>query len=382
MAALLASRFSQRFLLISSFILCSFFIITAFRWLTPSSPFEPPIYDWDSESLASSCHDFPNSADVQIIVKTGANEVYEKLPTQLLTSLRCYSNHQVLLFSDLEQEIGPRHIYDVLANVTESVKAGPEFKYYRTLQELKENRQDISTTEQRGGSAWDLDKFKFLHMMEKTWTLRPGLKWYVFIEADTYLFRSNLLLWLQRLDASKPLYLGSPAFAHDESFAHGGSGIILSGTALAQFADGDPGIAARYDEKMRKEQYGDQGLTRALRDKNVELSGRWPMIQGESPKTLPFGPGPGSDGKYWCQPLITMHHVSPDDVATVWKLEQERPDQRVCLFPTLPDRNAEIYCRNRSCPKNSTKLLHTNMFGQSEMIGTTYRMTYSIERQV
>lgn len=266
-----------------------------------------------------------------MIVKTGANEIYEKLPTQLLTSLRCYEN-PVLIFSDLEQVIGTHHVHDALANVTESVKVSPQFNYYNKLQQMRKDRQDINTKDQKGQAGWDLDKFKFLHMLEKTYYSKPGLQWYVFIEADTYLFRSNLLLWLKRLDSSKPLYLGSPAFANDDLFSHGGSGFILSGAALAQFAYGDSGIAARYDEKMKKEQYGDQGLTNALRDKKIDLTSAWPSIQGEAPSTLPFGPGPGDNGEYWCQPLVTMHHVSPDDVARMWEIEQARPNQEVCLL--------------------------------------------------
>lgn len=218
-----------------------------------------------------------------MVLKTGANEIYEKLPTQLVTSLRCYDD--MLIFSDLEQQIGPYHVYDALDNVTESVKRdNPEFDYYRTLREYQKNGQDVSTL--KGGSAaWNLDKYKFLHMLEKTWRMRPNRKWYVFIEADTYLVRTNLLLWLERMDPSQSHYLGSPTFMGPDAFAHGGSGVILSGGAMEKFfaGQGDSDVAASYDEAMRDEQYGDLAFMKALKDKGVELSHRWPMLQAEKP---------------------------------------------------------------------------------------------------
>jgi hypothetical protein len=45
------------------------------------------------------CHDFPNMDDITLIMKTGATEAYDKLPTQLLTNLQCVPDF--LLFSDM-----------------------------------------------------------------------------------------------------------------------------------------------------------------------------------------------------------------------------------------------------------------------------------------
>ena len=275
------------------------------------------------------CDVFAKSAGVQVIVKTGANEIYEKLPTQLLTSLRCYED--LLIFSDLEQRIGPHHVHDALDNVTESVKLdNPDFDYYRTLQEYQKNGQDLGTLK-GGDAAWNLDRYKFLHMLEKTWRMRPDRDWYVFIEADTYMVRSNLLIWLARLDPSKPLYLGSPTFVGADAFAHGGSGIILSKGAMAKFFEGGPasGVAASYDETMKLSGLGDHALMKALRDKGVEFSHRWPMLQAEKPTTIPFGPGPDNGVRHWCQPIVTTHHITPDEASTIWQFEQRRATPQV-----------------------------------------------------
>ncbi|KAF7591186.1 hypothetical protein BBP40_001901 [Aspergillus hancockii] len=280
------------------------------------------------------CHAL--DSQIQVVVKTGTNIIYEKLPTQLLTTLQCTDP---LIFADSDQQIGPYQVYDVLANVNETLKAThPDFEYYRTIKQYLESGRDIRLLrESSRKAAWDLDKYKFIHMLVQTWERRPGHDWYVFVEADTYLFWGNLVQWLARMDPSQPHYLGSSATFNTEKFAHGGSGVILSREAMAQVLDGDAGLAERYDERMHQEIYGDYVLMKVLQEKGVELSNRWPMMQGEKQNTLPFGPGPDSGARHGCQPLITMHKVTPMDVNAMWNYEQRR------AHPEEPLLIAELY---------------------------------------
>ena len=60
----------------------------------------------------TTCNNPAIADEVVVVVKTGATEAYTKLPTQLLTSLRCVPN--LLLVSDLEQDISGYHLHDVL----------------------------------------------------------------------------------------------------------------------------------------------------------------------------------------------------------------------------------------------------------------------------
>ncbi|RMZ81593.1 hypothetical protein DV737_g2534, partial [Chaetothyriales sp. CBS 132003] len=329
---------AQRNLLAAVVVFCLVAVIYSGTYLVPHSP-QPDLVHPTTDSLihpGNDCDPVSVPAETVVIIKTGANEIYDKLPTQLLTALRCYDD--LLFFSDLEQNLGPYVIHDALSDVTESVqKKNPQFDYYHMLQEYSRNGQDISALrEQTGDAAWILDKYKFLHILEKTWKLRPHRKWYVYIEADTYLIQSNLQLWLERLDSSKPLYFGSPTYINGEAFSHGGSGFILSGVALSQFADGDEGVAARYDKDMQNEQFGDYVLMKALRDKGVKFSPVWPMLQAEKPSTIPFGPGPDNGVRHWCQPVVTMHHITPNEASQIWTFEQQRRDaQTPLLFKDL-----------------------------------------------
>ena len=45
---------------------------------------------------------------------------------------------------------------------------------------------------------------------------------------------------------------------------------------------------------------------------------QWPTINGEKPHTLQYG------SRQWCQPIVTMHHLSAEEVASIWTFEQER----------------------------------------------------------
>lgn len=56
-------------------------------------------------NFSQPCQGFPSMDDIMVVMKTGATEAFEKMPTQLLTSLQCIPDF--LLFSDLVRNIGP-----------------------------------------------------------------------------------------------------------------------------------------------------------------------------------------------------------------------------------------------------------------------------------
>ncbi|RMZ88337.1 hypothetical protein DV736_g4441, partial [Chaetothyriales sp. CBS 134916] len=296
--------------------------------LPEEEPKDTLMPDANSTEYDHRCHEFPNTEDVQIVIKTGTNELHSKLATQIRTTLQCFPD--LLIFSDMDEQLGKFPVYDALAHVNRTLRDSHEdFEYYRKLQLQRLGGANFSAfefTDQDKEAAWKLDRYKFIHILELTWKMRPTKKWYVFIEADTYLVASNLMLWLEIFHHSKPVYLGAPAYMNGRPFAHGGSGFILSGTALSKFVDGRDDFAGQYDDQMAKEGLGDYVLTMALEEKYVSLQPSWPMLQAEKPSTIPFGPGPENGAVHWCQPVVTMHHVSPEDVNRLWAYQQSRPD--------------------------------------------------------
>lgn len=306
--------------------------INASRPWTPPPHLEPP---HKPETQQPSKQDAPQTSvcdavkawdDIVIIVKTGATEAFDKIPTQFMTTLKCAKH--VLIFSDMEQDIGPYHIFDALDEVPEEVKANKDFDLYRLQQEYKAAGQDIrelNAKHEMSGAAWSLDKYKNIHMAQKTFALKPHASWYFFIDADTYIVWPTLIRWLERLDPNEPLYMGTATYL-GVAFAHGGSGYILSKATISGFLEKDPDVAKKFDSRVQHDCCGDLSMAKALYETDFRLTRVWPMTQGEKPRTLPFGPS------RWCQPVVTMHHVKSEEVSEIWRYEQQRPNQSVSLL--------------------------------------------------
>jgi hypothetical protein len=50
-------------------------------------------------NFSNPCANFPNTDNIQLIMKTGATEAFDKVPTHLLTTLQCLPDF--LIFSDM-----------------------------------------------------------------------------------------------------------------------------------------------------------------------------------------------------------------------------------------------------------------------------------------
>lgn len=92
---------------------------------------------------------------------------------------------------------------------------------------------------------------------------------------------------------------------------------------MKKMVENIPGIAARYDERATHECCGDLLLSMAVEEAGGKVKQAHPMFNGEKPSTLPYGPG------HWCEPLLTMHHMEPEEVSMVWQYEQTRTNKTV-----------------------------------------------------
>jgi hypothetical protein len=53
----------------------------------------------------------------------------------------------------------------------------------------------------------------------------------------------------------------------------------------------------------------------------IELQDAWPLVSGETPMSMPVGPG---TPEYRCRPALTMHHLTPGDMRELAEFEQSR----------------------------------------------------------
>ncbi|KAI1374775.1 glycosyltransferase family 31 protein [Hypoxylon crocopeplum] len=254
----------------------------------------PPTRPYDS-----SCASIPDTSNILVVVKTGASESYSRIPTQLFTILRCLPDF--LIFSDMEQNIAGYHVYDSLDTVVTEVKEGNrEFDLYRRQQACAVDQQTCNANSGRATKteAWNLDKYKNIHIAEKTYRLRPNYDWYLFIDADTYVLWHNLVQWLRKVKdpSTKKHYIGNVNLLGGFRFGHGGSGYILSQATMWDLAMNHSGIANRYGMKAKQSCCGDYVLAFALNETlGLGVSWGWPTINGKKPHNIPYGPN------QWCQ---------------------------------------------------------------------------------
>ena len=272
------------------------------------------------------CTGFPDTSDILLVMKTGATEAYDKLPVHFMTTLQCVKD--VIIFSDMEMQMGEYHLIDTLDTISDSVKKdNGDFDLYKYLKDYERIGQDPRGLKD-SFSGWNLDKYKFLPMLSKTWKHRQDAKWYVFVEADTGMNWDNIRTFLDKLNPEKAQYIGSPTYL-DIEFAHGGTGYIISGAAMRKAVGGHPDIQEKYDSMVHGICCGDRMPAAVLLDEQIKLTKAWPMLNGEQPFSVPY------TDQHWCAPILTMHHMTAQEISQVWNFEQERKAQgnHVSLSP-------------------------------------------------
>lgn len=268
-------------------------------------------------SAADACNGLAGLDDVVVVLKTGASEIYSKLPIHFATTFAC--NPDFLLYSDMEQDFGNVKVHDALAMVSEEVKSADEFAQYRTL--LRHVGTGGDATKFKGEQSWKLDKYKFLPMISDAYA-RHGQqkKWFVFIEADTYLSLHNLMLWLAELDPGKAIYGGAQILIGSTEFAHGGSGFLLSAPAARLTSEAYHLNPPHWDKTTRGECCGDKVLGDVLMtgvNPPVGVLRSFPIIQGETPSSLDWSP------VHWCMPAVSWHHADAATVDKLWNFERQ-----------------------------------------------------------
>lgn len=266
--------------------------------------------------------------DILLITKTGSATLHTRLPIHLLHQSDLYIPNR-LFVSDYPTTLNGIEFFDALGNVSEIIASLDEFSRLRSqLHSLMQSNQDLSLMDSEGG--WKLDKYKFLPTFAEAWRRFPQVKWVVMVEADTFLFWQQLVRWLGSLDPSKQLLLGHGTWTDyngtSTMFAHGGSGIVVSrGLMEATFGD-DPEFEHNHDALIQASAFGDGLLSKALYDSSnlTELSKEGGQrFNSDPPRVLKF------TKEVWCQPLLTMHHVSNIEVARLYDFQRRKAGEEV-----------------------------------------------------
>ncbi|KAH8895900.1 glycosyltransferase family 31 protein [Thozetella sp. PMI_491] len=303
-----------------------------------ASAFFPVSMDIEKATNKEICASFPSymTQRIQPVLKMGHGESRAKINGQLDSVSACFTNDELLIFSDLAEKIGDQEVIDILADLPEAFHIdNPDFEGYIAMQEMKRNGTLDNDKEAMSRiNGWKVDKYKFIPMIERAWTMRPGRDWYVFYETDTYIVWDNMFRFLSTLDPAAPLYMGSPSPGqHDEKkkfktwFANGGPGFVLSRAAMERLLHRessltgqliDPPLNLKWRDLLRGDCCGDSVLGWALWNVSVPLSGFFPMFNVYPLHGIPF------TERFWCQPVLTMHKTTPEDMVKLWKWEHSR----------------------------------------------------------
>lgn len=260
------------------------------------------------------CKDARNAQHVMVVIKTSKSEIIDKLSGHLSGILSCVPNFAI--FSDHAGEIDGVQVHDALDAVSSETKQKhDEFREYSIIRADPDYKPDAQKTK-------NLDKWKMLPMVYKAYQMNPNAKFYAFIEADTGLSWTNLLLWAGRLDYRIPYYSGAQTFINKVQFAQRGPGILLSQGAMRRYAKSyEERWASEWEQRLAKECCGDYVLATALEDAHVELYTSWPLMQGEQPNTLDYRQ------KQWCAPAVTWHNMDNSTLAKSWDMQRKWTDK-------------------------------------------------------
>ncbi|KAK3650012.1 hypothetical protein LTR56_006599 [Elasticomyces elasticus] len=285
-------------------------------------------------TASQSCATLPGADKVMVLLKTGATELYQKLPTHVVTTFTCVPHF--MIFSDLAQTFADIPVHDAIAPVSKQFREHHEdFELYRKLQKYHREGQDMSKL--KGDGGWNLDKWKFLPMLYQAFEAAEkldGIEWFMMIEADTSVSWTNLLQWLKTMDPKQAHYLGAQNVIGDTTFAHGGSGVVVSRHTADLMLRNRNAIGKKaYDEKWEEltstSCCGDEIIARAFKEVGVELTPAWPLIQGETVSTVDW------TTNHWCTPAITWHHVSPIEVDSLFQFQSDWVDDHGWNEPYL-----------------------------------------------
>jgi hypothetical protein len=306
------------------------------------------------------------------MVKSGSNVIRHRLPPHLRTTLssrKCVPNY--VIYSDKSETINGFKTVDVFANVSSTIRETEDFQQFYVKHKKREPKAERHTktskhdrvmhdNQKLQNGAWRLDRFKFVPAFIHAVNNWPDMKWYIFMEADSYLFLDNVFQYLSTLNSSESLYIGSATLStkfEGAAFAHGGAGFVVSQGAIKRtFKKYPTNIETISGEIANKICCGDQligeimaqlGQTKIFRqnqevvetqrlikemdeEKKIDLehlTGKqnlqhqlqkpihgsdilpWGVrFQTETPEHALYGP------HSWCTELLSFHHLKPHDI--------------------------------------------------------------------
>lgn len=172
---------------------------------------------------------------------------------------------------------------------------------YQVLQEAVESGDEDWALNIGQSYGWELDALKFITGMELLYEKIPNKKWYVILDDDTFVIKASLELLLSHLDPKKPQYIGNAVGDFRGRFAHGGSGVLISGAAMDRLFGREDVIMRAYLASL-DEKWGDKLVATTLQRLGIYIDERYNHhFNGEPPEITRI------TRERFCSPIIGFH---------------------------------------------------------------------------
>lgn len=273
------------------------------------------------------CLSLKGIEDVVVLIKTSAAELEQKLPDLLASTLKCFPTY--LIYSDYTENHKGQPIIDALEGVSPKIKSShPDFDLYRRLQ--KGGPDELADEEMWSAdqTSHKLDKWKMLPIIDSAYEKYGSeKKWFVFVDMKSHFFQSNLMTWLNSLDAEEPYFMNIQGSQDEATMLLDSGSFILSRPAIES-------ISAEYNSKQKayeqltSERATGHSILRHIvgkarsRTKSLQLTKSWPMFHPFKPATIDYGET-SFFNRLWCYPAIFHEGLTPAEITELWKFEQK-----------------------------------------------------------
>lgn len=155
--------------------------------------------------------------------------------------------------------------------------------------------------------GWELDALKFIMGMELLYDAMPNKKWYFILDDDTFVIKASLELFLSHLDYRQPHYIGNAVGDFKGRFAHGGSGVLISGEAMRRLFARKSIVMRAYLNSL-DETWGDKLVATTLQKLGIYIDERYNHhFNGEPPELTRI-----REDRF-CSPLLSFHRLQEPD---------------------------------------------------------------------
>ena len=180
----------------------------------------------------------------------------------------------------------------------------------------------------QNSEGWKSDAHKNLPGFQKLYKAFPKAKWYIMIDDDTYLLKSNLLSEFSKYNHEDKYYFGHrnvfkgcdgvKKFGDGPLFAHGGAGIILSSGAMKALNSNLDNCINKYKTCY----FGDVKVGLCLRDIGIFIK-NFDNLLKEPPHM--------STGRPPCENPLSFHHLLPAQIQEIWDVESEMVAKNISI---------------------------------------------------